>query len=80
LVTVVVVPVPVLLTPLGFLVRVHVPVSGNPLRATVPVEVMHVGWVIVPITGAVGVAGCVLIVIPADEGDIHPAALVTVKV
>lgn len=78
--TVVVPPVPVLLTPLGFLVSVHVPVSGNPLRATVPVEVKHVGCVIIPITGAVGVAGCAFIVIAADEGEVHPAELVTVKV
>ena len=75
-----VVPVPVLLTPLGFLVIVQVPDAGNPLRATLPVEVMHVGLVIIPITGAVGVAGCALIVIAADEGEVHPAALVTVKV
>jgi hypothetical protein len=78
--TVVVVPEPVLLTPLGFLVSVHVPVSGNPLSATLPVEVMHVGWVMVPITGAAGVAGCALTVIAADDGEVQPVALVTVNV
>ena len=33
-------------------VNVHEPVAGNPLKATLPVGVPHVGWVIIPITGA----------------------------
>jgi hypothetical protein len=53
-------PVMVLLVPEpvtapGFMVQV--PVVGSPLKTTLPVELAHVGWVIVPTTGAVGVAG-----------------------
>jgi hypothetical protein len=78
--TVVVGPFPVLLTPLGFLVSVQLPGSGNPVSATLPVEMKHVGCVSGPITGAVGVTGGALITIAADEGEVHPAALVTVNV
>jgi hypothetical protein len=52
----VLVPVPVVAIP-SFLVKVHVPVAGNPLNTTLPVPTEHVGWVIAPATGAVGVAG-----------------------
>jgi hypothetical protein len=31
-------------------------------------------------TGAVGISGCAVIIILPDEGEIHPAELVTVKV
>ena len=54
---VVVAPVPVVVVPPGVLVRVHVPAEGKPLNATLPVAVAQVGWVIVPTTGADGVAG-----------------------
>ena len=54
---IVVVPVPVVVVPPGLLVIVHVPLEGSPLRATLPVASAHVGWVIVPTTGAVGVTG-----------------------
>ena len=37
------VPVPVLVTPPGFLVTVHVPLSGRPVSTTLPVETAHVG-------------------------------------
>jgi hypothetical protein len=40
---VVVVPVLVLLTAPGLLVTVQVPDEGNPLSATEPVDVRHVG-------------------------------------
>ena len=49
-------PVPVVVPP-GDLVRVHVPVAGNPLRTTVPVARALVGWVKVPTVGAVGAEG-----------------------
>jgi hypothetical protein len=45
-----------------------------------PVAVVHVGCVIEPIVGALGVLGCALTKILADAGEMHPAALVTVKV
>lgn len=51
---VVLVPVPVVVTPPGDLVKVHVPVDGNPLKTTLPVATVHVGWVIAPTTGGVG--------------------------
>lgn len=73
------VPVPVLVTPPGFLVTVHVPLSGRPVSTTLPVETAHVGWVIVPKTGGVGVGGSPLITTLADEGDVHPVSLVTVN-
>ena len=64
----------------GDFVNVHVPVAGKPDKTTLPVARAQVGCVIVPTIGAVGVAGCVLITTLADAGEIHPEALVTVKV
>jgi hypothetical protein len=40
---VVVLPVPVLVMPSGSLVKVQMPVMGNPLNPTLPVETVHVG-------------------------------------
>ena len=40
---VVLVPVPVLVVPPGVLVKVHVPVAGNPFNATLPVATVQVG-------------------------------------
>jgi hypothetical protein len=40
---VVLLPDPFVVTPPGSLVTVHVPLDGNPLRATLPVETLHVG-------------------------------------
>lgn len=59
---------------------VHEPVEGRPLRATLPVGTEHVGCVIVPIMGVVGVEGCALIIITEDEADVSPEASVTVYV
>lgn len=53
--------------------------DGNPLNTTLPVGTAHVGCVIVPTTGAVGVAGCVLMTTFPDAGDVHPEEFVTVK-
>ena len=64
----------------GDLVSVHVPVAGNPDKTTLPVASAQVGWVIVPRVGASAVATSVLITTLADAGEIHPEALVTVKV
>lgn len=41
--TVVVVPEPEIVTPLGFLVNVQFPVDGSPLKTTLPVDNAHVG-------------------------------------
>ena len=75
---VVVVPVPVVVTPPGLRVKVQVPVAGNPDRSTLPVASKQVGWVIFPIVGAVGVTGWVLITTLADATEVQPTALVTV--
>jgi hypothetical protein len=40
--------------PPGFIVQLP---EGNPLNTTLPVDVAHVGCVMVPTIGAVGVAG-----------------------
>jgi hypothetical protein len=55
-VTVYPVPVPVYVVPPGDLVIVQVPDDGSPLKTTLPDVVIHVGWVMVPTTGAVGFA------------------------
>ena len=75
---VVLVPVPVVVVPPGVLVSVHVPLAGKPLNTTLPVGTEHVGWVMIPTTGAVGVTGWVLMTTFPDELDVHPDALVTV--
>jgi hypothetical protein len=75
---VVVVPDPVVVVPPGVLVKVQLPVAGKPPNTTLPVATEQVGWVIVPMVGALGVAGWVLITTLADEDEIQPEALVTV--
>ena len=77
---VVLVPVPVVVVPPGFLVKVHEPDEGNPLIIILPVATVHVGWVIVPVVGAVGVDGCESITALPEAVEVHPEALVTVKV
>jgi hypothetical protein len=72
-------PLPVVVIPPGFLVRVHESV-GSELSTTLPVATAHVGWVIVPMAGAEGVGGCALIVTGEDAGDVQPFDPVTVKV
>jgi hypothetical protein len=75
---VVLVPVPVVVVPPGVRVKVQLPVAGNPFNTTLPVATEQVGWVMVPTVGAVGVAGWVLITTLAEDGEIHPEALVSV--
>jgi hypothetical protein len=53
---VILVPVPGVITPSGFLVRVHVPVDGKLFNTTLPVASRQVGLVIVPTDGAEGIA------------------------
>ena len=64
--------------PEGLPATVHAP-AGNPLNATVAVAVAHVGCVMVPIIGALGVMGCALTTAPNDEEDVQ-LPLFTVKV
>jgi hypothetical protein len=56
------------------------PVEGRPLNTTLPVGTAHeAGWVIVPNTGvAVGPPG-VLMITSVDASEVHPDAIVTVK-
>jgi hypothetical protein len=75
-----IVPVPVVVVPPGFLVKVQVPEAGKPLNKTLPVATAQVGWVIVPTEGAAGVFGCALMTTLADGTEVHPEAFVTVKV
>lgn len=53
-VTVSVMPLPGVVTPPGVRVKSQLPVAGNPLRATLPVEIVHFGSVMAPITGTPG--------------------------
>lgn len=66
--------------PPGIRIRVHVPVDGNPVNITLPVDTVQVGWLMVPITGALGVDDCALITTLVDALEIQPDAFVTVKV
>ena len=77
--TVAVVPVPVLLTAPGFRVSVQFP-EGKPLRGTLPVAVVQVGWIMVPIMGAADGAGAASIMALLEAAETQPSALVTVKV
>ena len=76
---VVLVPDPVVVSPPGCRVRVQDPEEGNPLKNTLPVETLQLGWVMVPTTGAVGVGGCALITTLEEDVEVHPEKLVTVK-
>ena len=78
--TVVLVPVPVEIVPLGFCVKVHVPLDGKPFKVTLPVETLQVGCVVVPIEGAVGALGAVLMTTFAEAEDVQPATFVIKKV
>ena len=66
------------IVPPGVLVNVHVPDAGKPLKSTLPVATMHVGCIIVPTVGAVGVTGCALITTLFEATEVHPEELVTV--
>ena len=78
-VIVVLVPVPVVVTPSGLRVKVHVPALGKPFKTTLPVATLQVGCEIVPIKGGLGVPPpSLLIVISIVEGDVQVVLLVTV--
>ena len=74
------VPVPVVVVPLGFWVKVHVPLDGKPFKVTLAVETVQVGCVVVPTEGAVGALGAVLMTTFAEAEEVHPAAFITEKV
>ena len=52
--------------------------GGKTLNGTVPVGVAHVGSIIVPIIGAVGLVGKSFISIFAETVDVQPDSFVTV--
>ena len=79
-VPVVVGPLPLMVAPPGDAVTVQDPLAGKPLKPTLPVAVEQVGCVIAPTTGAVGVAGCVLITASPEPVEVQPTEFVTVKV
>lgn len=55
---------------------VHEP-DGRLLRTTLPVVTTHVGCVMVPTDGAVGVGGWVFTVALAETTEVHPNEFVT---
>ena len=69
-------PVPVLLTAPGLRVSVQVPVVGKPLRGTLPVAVVQLGWIIVPTVGAAD--GVVTVIVPVAVTVPQPPVSVTV--
>ena len=70
---------PVLISPSGELIKVHVPDAGNPLSITLPLELVQVGWVIVPMIGAGGDEETGLMTAFADSADVQPPSVVTSK-
>lgn len=54
--TVVLVPVPFVITAPGLRVNVHIPVEGKTLSTTLPVDTVQVRLVIVPAVGTAGIA------------------------
>ena len=71
-------PVPVVVAPPGYLVRVQLPEDGSPLNTTLPVATLHVGWVIDPVLGAPGVTGCEFMLTEAVGPDVQPSLFLTV--
>lgn len=74
------IPAPVVVTVPGKRVRVHVPVAGNPLNSTLPVDTLHVGPVIVPTVGVTGIPGWALIRTSEEATEVQPVELPTVNV
>ena len=54
--------------------------AGKPFNITTPVDTAQVGCEIVPTTGADGVTGRALITMLGVGNEVHPIALLTVKV
>ena len=70
-------PVPFITTLPGLLVRIQLPADGSPESKILPFEVVHVGWVTVPV-GTAGAWGAGLITTFDELEDTHPADEVTV--
>ena len=68
------------MTPSGCRVSVHDPEVGSPEIEILPVEILHEGWVTVPITGIPGISGPWMIMTDNDGIDVQPASFVTVNV
>jgi hypothetical protein len=62
---------PVLVIPAGLLVIVQEG-EGKPLNSTEPVDMLQVGWVIIPTIGAAGALSSGLIATFNDGEDVHP--------
>jgi hypothetical protein len=75
----VVVPDPELVIAPGFLVRVQLPVPGNPFSTTLPVAKAQVGWVTDPGTGAPGTPATALITTLSEGREVHPFEFVTIQ-
>lgn len=78
--TVVLIPIPVEISPSGERVKVQVPEDGNPLNATLPVRTRQVGWVIVPITGAEGIELTVSVKVAEAAAQGDPKGLLVITV
>jgi len=72
--------VPVVRIPPGDRVNVHVPVAGNPFKATLPVATEHVGCVTLPTTGAVGIAVTLRVYVAVAVIHGAPSGLLVVTV
>ena len=66
------VPVPVVVIAPGDRVSVQVPAAGRPFSTTLPVATAQVGWVMVPINGAVGDPGAGLMTTLSEATEVHP--------
>lgn len=73
-------PDPFVITAPGVLVSFQFPDAGNPEIITEPVDISHVGCVMLPTTGAPGVAGCVLITSSEETAEVQPDSLLIVNV
>ena len=74
---VVLVVLPVVVTPPGVLVMVQLPL-GKPLNTTLPVGVVQIGWVIAPAMGAVGLAFTVKVLLVVQPVAVSVKVNVTV--
>ena len=78
--TIVLIPLPVVVTLPGVRFIVQLPVDGSPLNSTLPVVAEHVVGVIVPTIGAAGVTGCGFMTTLPDEAEEQLFGMVTVNV